>query len=64
MHFGTTREERLKKCEASQGKAWTKWFAWYPVELDIDGSKVWLEEVEYRYWNGYLFNIPQYRRVA
>jgi hypothetical protein len=63
MKFGSTRKERLEAWKAPQGTAWTKWFAWYPVELKDDGSKIWWEEVEYRYWGGYTFNIPEYRRI-
>ncbi len=28
-------------------KQWKRWFAWYPVRLQIDGSRAWLCTVEY-----------------
>lgn len=40
---------------------WTKWFAWYPVEVE-DDTYVWLETVERKFYthsDRYSYRIPE-----
>jgi hypothetical protein len=55
-----TKRERYR---APQGTAWVDWFAWYPVCVD-GGRYVWLEPVQWRYWDGMTYNLPEYRAAS
>jgi hypothetical protein len=46
-------------------ESWARWFAWYPVTVNIDGTEfiVWLEEVERKQCIGYNGKQWRYREV-
>lgn len=62
MQFGEPWEIKRERYRAPQGNAWQRWFAWYPIRIRL-GRIVWLEEVEWRYWSGMTFDVPEYREI-
>jgi hypothetical protein len=44
MNFKTFRLTSLPKIYE-----WHRWFAWFPVTIDRNGNRVWLETIERRY---------------
>ncbi|MGZ4849789.1 MAG: hypothetical protein ACXV2C_00185 [Candidatus Bathyarchaeia archaeon] len=64
MRWGQPWAERRKKYWHKHGKEWFRWFAWYPVCTRQPYQEyVWLEWVEKRYPQGYVFNNPEYRSI-
>lgn len=52
------RRVRIRK----QLQEWHPWFAWHPVTLSDDFTRVWLEVIERKvsYWWGENHHIPTY----
>lgn len=63
MKYGQPWIIEREKYRSPFGKEWQRWFAWYPIRTE-SGQTIWLEEVEWRYWDGMTYTLPEYREIT
>lgn len=61
MRYGTPWKIEREKYRLMANDEWKVWYAWYPVRF-TDGTRAWLEYVEYN--QAMKYNLPKYRPLV